>query len=346
MLAGLYLECTGDIQTIADLWPNIQSALGWIDEYGDRDGDGFVEYAREGETGLVNQGWKDSVDAIFHANGTSADGPIALCEVQGYVYAAKRHAARIADALGHPEYATVLDQQAEQLRARFETAFWCEEIGTYALALDGRKCPCKVRSSNAGQLLFCGIVSPAHATMVADQLLGRDFFTGWGIRTIAASESRFNPMSYHNGSVWPHDNALVGLGFARYGLKHHLEQLFTGLFDAAAYMDLRRLPELFCGFRRTRGKGPTFYPVACSPQAWSCAAPFALMQACFGLEIDSSAECLRFRQPRLPSFLNEVTLRSIAVGASRLDILLRRSGADVSVNVLRRVGSAQVAVTL
>lgn len=346
MLAGLYLECTGDIQTIAGLWPNIQSALAWIDEYGDRDGDGFVEYAREGKTGLVNQGWKDSVDAIFHANGTYADGPIALCEVQGYVYAAKRHAARIADALAHPEYAAVLDQQAEQLRARFETAFWCEEIGTYALALDGRKRPCKVRSSNAGQLLFSGIVSPARATMVADQLLGRDFFTGWGIRTIAASESRFNPMSYHNGSVWPHDNALVGLGFARYGLKHHLERLFTGLFDAAAYMDLRRLPELFCGFRRARGKGPTFYPVACSPQAWSCAAPFALMQACFGLEIDSSAECLRFRQPRLPSFLNEVTLRSIAVGASRLDILLRRSGADVSVNVLRRVGSAQVAVTL
>jgi glycogen debranching enzyme len=346
VLAGMYLERTGDLRTIGRLWPSIQAALRWMDEYGDRDGDGFVEYAREGGNGLVNQGWKDSVDAVFHADGAYAEGPVALCEVQGYVYAAKRHAAKMAAALGRWELATTLDLQADALKAAFEEAFWCEEIGTYALALDGRKQQCKVRSSNAGQVLFSGIAAPERAQAVADQLLGHEFFTGWGIRTIGVSEIRYNPMSYHNGSVWPHDNALIGLGLSRYGLNQHLQRLFSGIFETAAYMDLRRLPELFCGFRRSPGKGPTFYPVACSPQAWSCAAPFALLQACLGLEFDCAADCLRFRQPRLPAFLDEVTLRNLAIGDSRLDVLLRRHGPEVSVNVLRRHGSAQVSVTL
>lgn len=346
MLAGLYFDRTGDLETVSDLWPHIEAALAWIDEFGDRDSDGFVEYYRVGETGLQNQGWKDSRDSIFHADGTYAEGPIALCEVQGYVYAAKRHAAKIATAIGFAARAKALERQAQRLRASFEAAFWCEKIGSYALALDGRKQPCEVRSSNAGQLLLSGIVPGRRARQVADLLLSRAFFSGWGIRTIAMSESRYNPMSYHNGSVWPHDNALIGLGLGRYGLKEHLQQLFSGLFDSAAYMDLRRLPELFCGFQRAPGKGPTFYPVACSPQAWSAAAPFALLQACLGLELDNAAEQVRFRQPRLPDFLDEMTIRSLAIGGSRLDILLRRDGKDVSVSVLRRVGEAQIAVTL
>jgi glycogen debranching enzyme len=346
LLAGLYFERTGDRQTVAELWPAIEAALAWIDEFGDRDRDGFVEYQRIGKTGLVNQGWKDSLDSIFHADGSDAEGAIALCEVQGYVYAAKRLAAKVAAALGHPARAATLDRAAEELQILFEADFWCPDIGTYALALDGRKEPCKVRSSNAGQLLFSGIVPHEHAKLVADQLLGPAFFTGWGIRTIASSEPRYNPMSYHNGSVWPHDNALIGLGFARFGLHEHVQRLFTGIFDSAAYMDLRRLPELFCGFRRVPGKGPTFYPVACSPQAWSCAAPFTLLQASLGLEFDSPARQIRFRQPRLPSFLDEVTIRALALGASQSDMLLRRYGSEVSVNVLRRSGDAQVAVTL
>lgn len=346
MLAGLYFERTGDLETISELWPHIEAALAWIDKYGDRDGDGFVEYSRVGETGLINQGWKDSTDAVFHADGTNADGPIALCEVQGYVYAAKVHAAKMAAAVDFPARARKLQREADRLRLRFESAFWCEEIGTYALALDGRKERCRVRSSNAGQALFSGIVSDERAKQVSDQLLSRDFFSGWGIRTIAASESRYNPMSYHNGSVWPHDNALIGLGLARYGLKQHLQQLLSGLFDSATYMDVHQLPELFCGFQRVPGKGPTLYPVACWPQAWSSAAPFALLQGCLGLELDFATECVRFRQPRLPNFLDEVTIRSLAVGDSRLDLLLRRSGTDVSVNVLRADGEAQVEIIL
>lgn len=266
--------------------------------------------------------------------------------MQGYVYAARRYAARIAAALGQTARAKELQREADRFAARFELYFWCEDIGTYAMALDGRNQPCRVRSSNAGQLLFSGIVPPERAPRLADQLLNQTFFTGWGIRTIAAGEARFNPMSYHNGSVWPHDNALIGLGFARYGLKSHLLRMFSGIFAASTYMDLRRLPELFCGFKRAAGKGPTFYPVACSPQAWSSATPFALLQACLGLELDHAAHTIRFRQPRLPPFLEEVTIRELALGASRFDILLRRYGSDVSVNVLRRIGDARVEVVV
>jgi glycogen debranching enzyme len=347
MLAGLYFERTADRATVTALWPHIEAALAWIDNYGDRDQDGFVEYARGNQSGLANQGWKDSGDSVFHADGADAEGAIALCEVQGYVFAAKRHAAAIAAALGKTARADALRREADALRTAFEAAFWCEDIGTYALALDGSKRACRVRTSNAGQLLFCGIVPEARAAQVADQLLGADFFTGWGIRTLGASEARYNPMSYHNGSVWPHDNALIGLGLARYGLKHHLQRLFAGLFDTAATVELRRLPELFCGFRRVPAKGPTAYPVACSPQAWSCAAPIALLQASLGLELDAAARCVRFRQPRLPGFLDEVVIRALTLGeGNRLDLLLRRYGAEVSVNVLSRTGDAQVVVTL
>jgi glycogen debranching enzyme len=176
--------------------------------------------------------------------------------------------------------------------------------------------------------------------------MDEDFFSGWGIRTVAESEPRYNPLSYHNGSIWPHDNALIALGFARYGLSEPTVRLAHALFDAASYMDLRRLPELFCGFRRVRGKGPTFYPVACAPQAWSSATPFAFLQACLGLSFDPPGERVRFRQPRLPDFLDQVVIRKLQVGDSRFDIMLRRSGGDVSVNVLDRQGDGRVAITL
>src|SRR5487761_2455941 len=249
MLAGLYVERTGDNETLAELWPSIEAALRWIDGAGDPDRDGFVEYQRASEQGLANQGWKDSYDAIFHADGRLAEGYIALAEVRGYVFAGKRLAARCAARMGLPDRARQLEVQAQQLAEHFEEAFWCDELGTYALALDGDKQPCRVRTSNAGQLLFPGIVRADRARMVAADLMRPDFFTGWGIRTVARGEARYNPMSYHDGSIWPHDNALIALGLARYGLKHSVEQVFGALFDAATYMDLRRLPELFCGFR-------------------------------------------------------------------------------------------------
>ena len=346
MLAGLYVERTGDEATLKELWPAIEAGLRWIDGPGDPDGDGFVEYQRATDQGLQNQGWKDSYDAIFHADGQLAEGNIALAEVQGYVYYAKQLAARCARRLGNAGRAEALDQQAQKLAAQFEEAFWCEELGTYALALDGDKMPCEVRSSNAGQLLFTGIVREDRARKVAADLMRPHFFSGWGIRTIARGEARYNPMSYHDGSIWPHDNAIIALGFARYGLKHSLEQLFKGLFDAATYMDLRRLPELFCGFRRERRRGPTLYPVACAPQAWASATPFTMLEAALGLEFDARQGEIRMRNPRLPAFLNEVILRDLRLGDSSVDLRVRRHGDDVSLEVLRTRGRIQVSIVL
>ena len=346
LLAGLYVERTGDDETLAELWPAIEAALGWVDGAGDPDGDGFVEYRRASEQGLANQGWKDSYDAIFHAEGRLAEGYIALAEVQGYVFAAKRLAARCALRLGHFEKARTLEAEARLLAERFEQAFWCNDLRTYALALDGAKAPCKVRTSNAGQLLFTGIVGADRARMVASDLMSHKFFSGWGIRTVARGEARYNPMSYHDGSIWPHDNALIALGFARYGLKGQVEALFKGLFDAASYMDLRRLPELFCGFQRERRRGPTLYPVACAPQAWASATPFTLLEAALGLEFDVGRGEIRLRDPRLPAFLNEVVLRDLRLGPSSVDLRLRRHGEEVSLEVLRTRGQIQVSIVL
>src|SRR4029077_6753510 len=219
MLAGEYFDRTADRLTLERLWPNIERALQWIDEYGDVDGDGFVEYARHSSKGLVQQGWKDSNDSIFHSDGTIAVSPVALCEVQGYVYAAKVAASRLARVLGDVNRSCELEVQAETIRTKFEDEFWCDDLGTYALALDGKKRPCRVRASNAGHCLYAGITSPERARRVAENLMSDEFFTGWGIRTVAKTESRYNPLSYHNGSVWPHDNSIIANGMARYGCK-------------------------------------------------------------------------------------------------------------------------------
>ena len=346
LLAGLYLERTGDEDTVRELWPAIEAALRWIDGPGDPDQDGFVEYLRASEQGLANQGWKDSCDAIFHADGCPAEGRIALAEVQGYVFAGKRLAARCARRLGKRELAQRLDAEATRLAERFDAAFWCADLGTYALALDGRKEPCRVRSSNAGQVLFTGIARQERAMEVAEGLLRPEFFSGWGIRTVAKAEARYNPMSYHNGSIWPHDNALIALGFARYDRKQEIEQVFTGLFDAASYLDLRRLPELFCGFQRSRGRGPTLYPVACSPQAWASATPFTLLEASLGLEFDIGAGEIRLRNPRLPAFLQEVVLRNLGLGRSNVDLRVSRRNKGASVEILRGQGDIQISVIL
>ena len=344
LLAGLYFERTGDVKALTELWPAIEAALSWIDGPADRDGDGFVEYFRANENGLVNQGWKDSADAVFHADGRVATGPIALAEVQGYVFAAKRLIARCARRLGYPDRADSLEDESRRLAAHFQRAFWREDLHMYALALDGAKEPCCVRTSNSGQVLFTGIARADHAATVATTLLAPDLFSGWGIRTVSRREIRYNPMSYHNGSVWPHDNALIAVGLAQIGAKGAVNRIFSALFDAATDMDLNRLPELFCGFQRARNRGPTRYPVACTPQAWASAAPFCLLQAALGLEIDPAAEQLRLRNPRLPKFLDEVILRNLQVGDSSVDIAVRRDGEAVSVSVLRALGTIEVSV--
>lgn len=342
MLAGAYLERTDDIETLDGLWPNIARALQWIDRYGDRDQDGYVEYGRLTDQGLINQGWKDSHDSVFHADGTIAKGPIALAEVQAYVYGAWVAAATILERRGESDSAAAFRRRAAKLHQDFNADFFDEELGTFVLALDGDKRKCRVRSSNAGHVLLTGLATDRHADRVADTLMQRASFSGWGIRTIAAGEARYNPMSYHNGSIWPHDNALIGAGFARYGFRSHTARIFEGLFSAATYVDLRRMPELFCGYVRRPANGPTFYPVSCIPQAWSATAPLSLLQSCLGLTIDGRRKLVQFNQPMLPPFLDEVTLGRLAIGRHWVDLKLCRSESKVLVEVLRREGDLQV----
>ncbi len=344
VLAGEYYRRTGDRPFMASIWPNIERALTWIDKYGDADGDGFVEYARHSSNGLLQQGWKDSDDSVFHADGRPASAPIALCEVQGYVYQARLAAAELAEMLGHHSRAAELVRQAEQIKVRFNEAFWCEELGTFSIALDGDKKPCCLATSNAGHVLFSGIADPERADRVADGLLSEAAFSGWGVRTLARSSACYNPMSYHNGSIWPHDNALVVMGLANYGHKEKALRVLTGMFDASIMMDLNRLPELFCGFTRQPGKAPTQYPVACSPQAWASAAVFYMLQACLGLRFSPKAPHLCFNHPVLPDYLHELEIRNLRVGAVELDLALTRHQHDVGVNVLRKTGDVEVAV--
>lgn len=345
ILAGYYYERTADLDFIRQLWPHVEHALDWIDTYGDCDKDGFVEYKGHSNGGLRHQGWKDSEDPVFHADGSLASSPIALCEVQGYVYEAKLKAAQLAFILGRNKDGEKLLLEAESLRKKFLKVFWCKEQETYALALDGKKLPCRVKSSNAGHCLFTGIASEKHARIIVQNLTSKSFFTGWGIRTVASSEIRYNPMSYHNGSVWPHDNALIGFGMSRYGFKDAALKVLTGLFDASIFANLHRLPELFCGFERRRGEGPTLYPVACNPQAWASGAIYLLLQACIGLSIKAHEKKIYFNHPALPQFLEEVTIKNLTVGAASLDIQLQRHAQDVGINVTRRKGDIKVVVT-
>jgi glycogen debranching enzyme len=315
-----------------------------MDTYGDPDGDGFVEYARKSKDGLTQQGWKDSHDSVFHADGQLATAPIALCEVQGYVYDAKRLLSQVAHAFGDEVLASRLADEAQALREKFQVEFWCEELGTYALALDADKRRCEVLSSNAGHCLWSGIASPAHAARIVDGLMSPAFFTGWGVRTIAQGQPRYNPMSYHNGSVWPHDNAIAALGMARYARTGDAVQLTSAIFDSSVHFDLHRLPELFCGFPRRESSGPTLYPVACAPQAWAAAAPFAMLQACLGLEILKGGLEVVMHSPRLPSFVDWLRISRVGSPGASCDLLLQRHPRSVGVEVIRKDPKLQVTV--
>ncbi len=342
MLAGAYYERTGDLQFIESIWPQIVLALEWIDKYGDVDGDGFVETARQSSRGLAQQGWKDSWDAISHADGSLPEGPVALCEVQGYAYAAKQAGVRLATSLGQINRARALLEQARRLREKFNEVFWCDDLSTYAVALDGEKRPCRVVASNAGHALFAGIAPDEYARRVAGRLMSEDMFSGWGVRTLSSREVRYNPMSYHNGSIWPHDNAILAAGFANYGLKNEVNQIFSGLSDASMSFDMERLPELFCGFRRREGEGPIHYPTACAPQAWAAASVFMLLQVSLGLSISAPASEVLFTAPLLPPFLDKVFIKNLKVGNASLDLVRDRSLHGVAVE--RRDGDAAIVI--
>jgi glycogen debranching enzyme len=342
LLAAAYYERTADADFLREIWPNILAALEWIDVYGDSDGDGFVEYARQTDHGLVQQGWKDSNDSVFYSDGRLAVGPIALCEVQAYVYAAKKGIAAVADDLGHNDLAEKLRTQASALRTNFHSMYWSDELGMFALALDGEKKQCGVRSSNAGQCLFSGIATDAQYRSISDGLMSPAFFSGWGVRTLVTGERRYNPMSYHNGSMWPHDNALIALGALRRSDKDLALRITSSLLDLASEVMLHRLPELICGFGRRPGKGPTLYPVACSPQAWAAGSVFMLLQSCLGLEIRASEQRIYLHHSALPEKLQHVRIRNLKVGNASVDLSCERYAETVSVNILRRSGSVEI----
>ena len=325
---------TNDMDLVRELLPHAERALEWIDECGDIDGDGLVEYTRTSEKGLVNQGWKDSGDGVPFPDGRLPEPPIALVEVQGYVHDAKVRLADLYRALGRDAEAAELREHAAALRERIHDAYWLDESGTFALALDGRKQPIPTATTNAGHLLWSRVPAPEQAARLAAQLTGPEMFSGWGIRTLSAAHPVFNPMSYHNGSIWPHDNALLVLGLAHYGHAESALPVVRAMHEAASHMPFHRLPELFCGFPRAFGMRPVLYPVSCSPQAWASGAVFMMLQAVLGIFPEAPAGVLHIRNPRLPDFLDHLAVERLAVGRSRVSLHFRRHGTRTLANVV------------
>jgi glycogen debranching enzyme len=342
LLLGTYYRWTDDLAFCRELLPNVERALHWIDQYGDLDGDGFLEYRRSSPRGLENQGWKDSHDSVVHADGKIAEGPIALAEVQAYTYLAKLRIADMYEALGRSDQAVVLRSQAGTLRARFNERFWVESEQYFAEALDGEKRQVGSVTSNPAHGLYCDVVDADRAQLMARRLLAPDMFSGWGIRTMSKSSVAYNPMSYHNGSVWPHDNAFIGAGLKRYGHARATNRLATALFDMAVTVDDMRLPELFCGFTRRSPNRPVAYPVACSPQAWASGAPYLLLQAMLGISARAPENTLLVNKPNLPPWLNTVELHNLRVGRSTISVVFRRQGETTGFSLLEKEGNVRV----
>jgi len=329
---------TGDLEFARELLPAAERALAWIDRYGDVDGDGFVEYARRSPRGLINQGWKDSHDGVPFPDGRLPEPPIALVEVQGYVVAAKKGMAFLYEALDQPARAAVLRAEAEGLAARIREAFWMEDLDFFALALDGEKRQVPTITSNPGHLLLAGVPTQDQARRMADILLGEHMFSGWGIRTVARTQPVYNPLSYHNGTVWPHDNAMIAQGLARYGLRREAATVLGALFDTSLHFRYHRLPELFCGISRGETDAPVAYPVSCSPQAWAAGSLFPIIQGILGIEPEATRQELRLVRPHLPPRLRYLDVLRLAVGASRVSLQFNRVGDRTMANVLEVEG--------
>jgi len=346
MLACMYYERTGDLDFMKEIWPNVKDAVEWIDKYGDADGDGFVEYKRKKKSGLSNQGWKDSFDSIFHTDGALAEAPIALCEVQGYTYAAKLGVAKLFFLFGEKGKAVQLLEQARLLKENFAKAFWSEEKQTYVIALDGNKKQCNISTSNAGHCLFTGIAGLVHAKAIVRTLLNNKLFSGWGIRTVAKSEIRYNPMSYHNGSIWPHDNGIIALGFARYGFIQEAETLASAVYKAALEFESTRLPELFCGFEKVKNVSVTNYPVACTLQAWSSASVYMFIEAFLSIRINAEEKTIYFEKPVLPNSLSEMTISDLPVDSERITLLVKRSSGKITAEIIAAAANSKVKIVL
>ncbi|HEV2620487.1 MAG TPA: amylo-alpha-1,6-glucosidase [Frateuria sp.] len=341
MLAGAYAERTGDEVFIDKLWPTLTAAMGWIERTCDGDRHGFLTYAQGEKGGLLNQGWKDSEDSVFHADGRIPPAPIALVEVQGYVYAALRAMARLAERRGNEEDADRWRHRALAMRKAVEDLFWDEEMGNYGIARDGNDTLCRVRASNVGHLLYVGLPKLWRAKNVIRQFRTAAFDSGWGVRTLATQQARFNPMSYHDGSVWPHDVALCAAGMAHYGERDDAVRLLGETFEAAVHFGMR-LPELFCGFPRATGEPPIAYPVACLPQAWAAGSMFMMLQACLGVEVDGRRGEVRIDRPSLPDGVDRLTLHRLDVGGDSIDLGFERIGSRTV--AFRAGGSADVRI--
>jgi glycogen debranching enzyme len=328
MLAGAYQERTGDGALVNEIWANLLAATGWIEARLNRSATGFLDYARGEDSGLANQAWKDSQDSIFHADGRMPKGPIAVVEVQGYAYAALKAMARLAAIRGDRDQSDKWLARATALRAAIEQRFWIPSLGFYAIALDGTGEPCLVRASNAGHLLFCDVPTLQRACDVCSLLLSDGFCSGWGIRTLLDGEARYNPMSYHNGSIWPHDTAICAAGIAKYAGRPHLVKIIADLFEAANQFSMR-LPELYCGFSREAAQGPVPYPVACLPQAWASGSLFMLLQATLGIRIDGAAKEVHIQRPVLPQGIESLHVCGLPVGDASIDIEFHRIGGEV-----------------
>jgi glycogen debranching enzyme len=342
ILYAQHFRWTGDVALAEKLLPAAEAALEWVDTFGDPDGDGFVEYLTRSSRGIRNQGWKDSHDSVVHADGRLAEPPIALSEVQGYVFLAKDRMTDVYRALGREAEAARLETEALELKRRFNDAFWMEDERYFAEALDADKRQVRTITSNPGHALYCGIVDDDKAVPLAKRLLSPDMFSGWGIRTMSKAAPAYNPMSYHNGSVWPHDNALIAAGLKRYGFARSTNRVATALFDAAVQADYLRLPELFCGFTRRTPNRPVSYPIACSPQAWAAGSPYLMLQAMLGISARAHQNLLTVNLPHLPTWLNTVEVRNLAVGDSRLSLVFRREGEITSFSLLSREGDVRV----
>ncbi len=342
VLVGLHAAWSGDLTLFHELRSPIELALEWLAKYGDLNGDGFIEYQSTAARGLVNQGWKDSQNAIVNADGSLAIPPIALVEVQGYVYLAKTSLAEIYDRAGEPDRAKQLRKEAAELREKFNREFWLENQGFYALALQQNHQPCAVLSSNPGHALWSGIADPDKARLTADALMGADMFSGWGVRTLSTEELRYSPIGYHLGTVWPHDNSIIVAGFRRYGFDDEACRIFLGIVDAALDFDLYRLPEVFAGHDRQENQVPVRYPVACHPQAWAAGAVPFMLQSLLGLVPEAFDHRLRIVRPVLPELTDYVELRGLRVGSGEADLRFERTTAGVMVKVLKIQGELQI----
>jgi glycogen debranching enzyme len=346
ILLGQHANWTGDLSLFHELRPNLERAVEWMQRYGDGDGDGYIEYQSTSEHGLINQGWKDSGDAIVDADGQVAGPPVALVEVQGYAYEARRWVAELYRRAGEPGRAESLEAEANQLRERFNRDFWIPELGCYALGLEGGKVPLAVVSSNAGHALWSGIADRDKATQTVERLMADDMFSGWGVRTLSSSEQGYIPIGYHLGTVWPHDNAIIAAGCRRYGFDAPASRIFEGITTAASHFDLGRLPELFTGYSRAGFGVPIRYPVACHPQAWAAGAVLYLLQSVLGISADGFARQLRIERPRLPDHADYLILRGIAVaGATAALRFGRNPDGTVTVETLELDGELEVVVT-